>query len=132
MGEAVITAAAEHLVVLNTCPDADTAGRIAADLVARGLAACVQALPGLQCYFHWDGKVQCAQEHLLLIKTSAASYPALECRIKALHPYQLPEIIAVPISHGLPDYLSWVDDNSSGPTVCPAPAAHNDPAQQDD
>lgn len=131
-GEAIIAASAAHLVVLNTCPDADTAGRIAADLVERGLAACVQALPGLQSYFHWDGKVECAQEHLLLIKTSAASYPALERRITALHPYQLPEIIAVPVSHGLPDYLSWVNDQSSGQTICTATTAHNDSAQQDD
>ena len=112
MGETVIAEASEHLVVMNTCPDSETAGRIAADLVERRLAACVQVLPGLQSYFHWDGKVDCEEEHLLLIKTSSASYPALERRIRELHPYQLPEIIGVPVSKGLPGYLSWINDNT--------------------
>ena len=109
MGEAIIAESSEHLVVMNTCPDPETAGRIAADLVDRRLAACVQVLPGLQSYFHWDGKVDREEEHLLLIKTSSASYPALERRIRELHPYELPEIIGVPVSKGLPEYLSWVD-----------------------
>ena len=95
---------------MNTCPDSETAGKIAADLVDRRLAACVQVLPGLQSYFHWDGKVDCAEEHLLLVKTSSAGYPALERRIRELHPYELPEIIGVPVSNGLPEYLAWVHD----------------------
>lgn len=111
-GEAAIAEQPEHLVVMNTCPDSETAGRIAADLVDRKLAACVQVLPGLQSYFHWDGKVDREEEHLLLIKTSSASYPALERRIRELHPYELPEIIGVPVSKGLPEYLSWVNNNT--------------------
>ena len=95
---------------MNTCPDSETAGKIAADLVDRRLAACVQVLPGLQSYFHWDGKVDREEEHLLLIKTSSAGYPALERRIRELHPYELPEIIGVPVSNGLPEYLSWVHE----------------------
>lgn len=122
-GEAVITDLSEHLMVLNTCPDSETAGRIAAELVDGKLAACVQVLPGLQSWFHWAGKVDCANEFLLLIKTSSASYPALEQRIRELHPYELPEIIGVPVNRGLPEYLSWIDDNSSGQTNCTAPAA---------
>ena len=102
----------KHLMVLNTCPDSDTAGRIAAELVDGKLAACVQVLPGLQSYFHWDGKVDRADEYLLLIKTSSASYPALEQRIRELHPYELPEIIGVPVSRGLPGYLSWIDKST--------------------
>ena len=109
-GEAVITDLSEHLMVLNTCPDSGTAGRIAAELVDGKLAACVQVLPGLQSYFHWDGKVERADEYLLLIKTTSASYPALEQRIRELHPYELPEIIGVPVSRGLPGYLSWIDE----------------------
>ena len=112
MGEAIIADSSEHLVVMSTCPDSETAGRIAADLVDRKLAACAQVLPGLQSYFHWDGKVDCADEHLLLIKTSSASYPALERRIRELHPYELPEIIGVPVSKGLPEYLSWINNNT--------------------
>ena len=139
-GEAVIAERPEYLVVLNTCPDSETAGRIAADLVDRKLAACVQVLPGLQSYFHWDGKVDREEEHLLLIKTSSASYPALERRILELHPYELPEIIGVPVSKGLPEYLSWINDKSSGQTICTAPAARrvaprdgrNEHTQQDD
>ena len=109
-GETVIAELPEYLVVLNTCPDSETAGRIAADLVEDKLAACVQVLPGLRSYFHWAGKVDCADEYLLLIKTSSASYPALERRIRELHPYELPEIIGVPVSKGLPEYLSWIDE----------------------
>ena len=109
-GEAVIAELSEYLMVLNTCPDSETAERIAADLVAAKLAACVQVLPGLRSYFHWDGKVDCSDEYLLLIKTAAASYPALERRIREIHPYELPEIIGVPVSMGLPDYLSWIDE----------------------
>ena len=122
-GKTVIAELPEYLVVFNTCPDSETAGRIAADLVEDKLAACVQVLPGLQSYFHWAGKVDCADEHLLLIKTSSASYPALERRIRELHPYELPEIIGVPVNRGLPEYLSWIDDKSSGQTICTAPAA---------
>lgn len=110
MGETIIAESSAHLVVMTACPDADQAGRIAADLVKRKLAACVQVLPGLQSYFHWDEKVQCADEHLLLIKTTVVGYPALERRIEALHPYELPEIIGVPVNRGLPAYLSWVDE----------------------
>ena len=113
LGDAAITDFPEYLLVLNTCPDSETAGRIAADLVAGKLAACVQVLPGLQSYFHWKGKVDCEDEYLLLIKTSSASYPVLEQRIRELHPYELPEIIGVPVSKGLPEYLSWVDECTS-------------------
>ena len=111
-GKTVIAKLPEYLVVLNTCPDSETAGRIAADLVEARLAACVQVLPGLQSYFHWAGKVDCADEYLLLIKTSSASYPALERRIRDLHPYELPEIIGVPVNRGLPEYLSWIDEHT--------------------
>ena len=99
-------------MVLNTCPDSETAGRIAAELVDGKLAACVQVLPGLQSWFHWAGQVDCAEEYLLLIKTTSVSYPALERRIRELHPYELPEIIGVPVNKGLPGYLSWINDNT--------------------
>ena len=99
-------------MVLTTCPDSETAGRIAVELVDGKLAACVQVLPGLQSYFHWDGKVDRADEYLLLIKTSSAVYPELEQRIRELHPYELPEIIGVPVNKGLPGYLSWIDEST--------------------
>ena len=68
----------KHLLVLNTCPDSLTARKIADNLVANKLAACVQVLPGLRSYFHWAGKVDSSEEHLLLIKTSSARYAELE------------------------------------------------------
>ena len=105
-----MTDSSDYLMVLNTCPDSETAGRIAAGLVAGKLAACVQVLPAMRSYFHWADKVDCADEYLLLIKTSSTSYPALEQRIKEIHPYELPEIIGVPLSKGLPEYLSWINE----------------------
>ena len=101
----------ESLLVLNTCPDAITANNIAKDLVANKLAACVQIIPGIQSLFRWEGKVDSAEEQLLLIKTNTDRYQQLEDKIKALHPYELPEIIAVSISTGFTDYLSWIDDS---------------------
>ncbi len=106
---------AESLLVLNTCPDTITAKSIAKQLVANKLAACVQIVPGIQSFFRWEGKVDNAEEQLLLIKTNADRYKQLEDKIKALHPYELPEIVAVSISTGLTDYLSWID-NSIHPT----------------
>ena len=82
--------------------------------MADKLAACVQALPAVQSYFRWAGRVDASEEHLLLIKTTAEKYAELERRIKRLHPYELPEIIGVPLSTGLPEYLSWIDEMTEG------------------
>lgn len=105
----------QRLLALNACPDSGTAEKIAAALVEERLAACVQVLPGVRSYFRWEGKADNAAECLLLIKTTAARYPAAERRIRQLHPYELPEIIAVPISVGLPEYLRWVDSCTMKP-----------------
>ncbi|MCB1758971.1 MAG: divalent-cation tolerance protein CutA [Gammaproteobacteria bacterium] len=99
----------EILLVYCTCPDATTAAGIANELVDQGLAACVNQLPGITSTYLWQGVREQASEHLLLIKSSADRYPALEQAILASHPYELPEIIAVSVSRGLPDYLHWVD-----------------------
>ena len=99
-----------HLLVLNTCPGSITAKKIANELVGDQLAACVQIIPGIQSFFRWVGKVENSEEHLLLIKTTSACYKEVENRIRSLHPYELPEIVVVPISDGLPAYLSWIDD----------------------
>ncbi|GAA5164065.1 divalent-cation tolerance protein CutA [Viridibacterium curvum] len=95
------------LVVCNT-PDADTARKIASALVERRLAACVNILAPCQSVYRWQGEVEDSSEVPLLIKTTTARYGALEAAICALHPYEVPEIIALPVSHGLPDYMSWV------------------------
>ena len=96
------------LICFCTCPDADCAERIAAALVAERLAACVNLLPGLRSVYRWQGKVEAAAEVLLLVKTSAEAYPALQERLRQMHPYELPELLAVEAASGLPEYLQWL------------------------
>ncbi|RIH89796.1 divalent-cation tolerance protein CutA [Calidithermus roseus] len=97
-----------NLVVLCTVPDEDSAQSIAHALVAEGLAACVNVLPRLTSVYRWEGEVTSGEELLLIIKTRQERYAALEARIKELHPYTVPEIIALPIQHGSKDYLDWL------------------------
>lgn len=102
----------EHLLVLTTCPGSITAKRIAQDLVANDVAACVNIVPGLTSYFKWSKKVESDEELLLLIKTTSERLPAVMKKIKSLHPYELPEIIAVSIKDGLKEYLRWIEDST--------------------
>lgn len=97
-------------LVLTTCPNPTAARRLARRLIEEKLAACVNILPIAQSVYCWRGKVESTREWLLLIKSRYADYPRLESRICALHPYELPEIIAVPIARGLAAYLSWIDN----------------------
>ncbi|HHH47525.1 MAG TPA: divalent-cation tolerance protein CutA [Gammaproteobacteria bacterium] len=101
----------DHLLIYCTCPDQDSARAIANHLVDQGLAACVNILPGVHSVYRWAGKRETAQEHLLVIKTRPDAYGRLEQAIVDQHPYELPEIIAVPITQGLAAYLAWIDDN---------------------
>lgn len=98
----------ETLIVITNCPDEETANAIALAVVEEKLAACVNILPRVQSIYRWQGVVESAAEIPLLIKATTRNYPALEARIKALHPYDVPEIIAVPVARGLPAYLNWV------------------------
>lgn len=98
------------LLCLCTCPDAATAGQLAETLVGERLAACVNIVPGLRSVYRWQDAVQRDEEVLLLIKTTRTRYPALETRLPALHPYELPELVAVEVADGLPAYLRWVAD----------------------
>lgn len=98
----------ETLLVLTNCPDEETANAIALAVVEAGLAACVNILPRVQSIYRWQGKVESATEIPLLIKSTAALYPALQAAITERHPYDVPEIIALPITRGLPAYLNWV------------------------
>jgi periplasmic divalent cation tolerance protein len=102
----------KHLLVLTTCPGSITAKKMANELVVERLAACVQIIPGVQSFFRWVGKVDTSEELLLLIKTTSERLPDLQTRIKSLHPYELPEIVAVPISDGLEGYLAWIEANT--------------------
>ena len=99
----------ETILVISTLPDREHAEKLAYSLVEQGLAACVNLLPGVNSVYRWQGKVESANETIVLIKTTMARYLDLEAAIKALHPYELPEIIAVPVSAGLPGYLQWVE-----------------------
>lgn len=100
-----------HLTVLLchcACPDADTARRIAERAVDERLAACASVLPGMHSVYRWHGQLERADEVLLLIKTSRARLPALTKRVLALHPYELPELVAVEAAGGSPAWLDWV------------------------
>jgi periplasmic divalent cation tolerance protein len=96
------------LLVLTNLPDRESALRLASALIERRVAACVNVLAECSSVYRWQGKIETATEVPVLIKSTAAAYPALEQSIRALHPYELPEIIAVPLSGGLPAYLQWV------------------------
>lgn len=98
----------DALLILTNCPDEETANAIALAVVEQKLAACVNILPRVESIYRWQGAVEAASEIPLLIKSTAERYPALEAAIRERHPYDLPEIIAVPISAGLPAYLNWL------------------------
>ncbi|MDD1608882.1 MAG: divalent-cation tolerance protein CutA [Methylococcaceae bacterium] len=98
----------DYQIVFCTCPDKDTAEKIASLLVENNLAACVNIVPNITSIYRWQGQTERAEEVLLLIKARQDTYSALESLIKKHHPYQLPEIIAVAIERGLPDYLNWI------------------------
>ena len=97
------------IIVITNAPGRDVALRIAHALVERKLAACVNVLAECISVYRWKDQLETATEVPLLIKTRAAIYNEVEAAIRSLHPYELPEIIAVPIGHGLPDYLEWVN-----------------------
>jgi len=105
------------LLVLTNLPDAGTAQTLARLLIERRLAACVNILAPCQSMYRWQGRIEDATEIPLLIKTTASCYAALEAAIRAHHPYELPEIIAVSVERGLPAYLAWVGaETTSGLT----------------
>lgn len=97
-----------QLLVFTTCPDQTTAEALAGVLVEQHHAACVTLLPGATSFYHWQGTLTRDTELLLLIKTTLEAYPDLEQAITENHPYELPEVIAVPIETGLPGYLQWL------------------------
>ncbi|MEK6246180.1 MAG: divalent-cation tolerance protein CutA [Pseudomonadota bacterium] len=96
------------LLVLTNLPDRAAAERLADSLIEKRLAACINILAPCRSVYRWQDAVQHDEEHPMLIKTTAEGYAALEAAIRAGHPYELPEIIAVPVERGLPAYLDWV------------------------
>jgi periplasmic divalent cation tolerance protein len=98
----------EVRVAFATAPDWDTAARIARALVEERLAACANLVPGVRSIYRWQGRVEDAAEVLMVLKTRADRVDALGDRLRALHPYELPELVALPAAGGLAGYLDWV------------------------
>ncbi len=98
-----------HLLILSTAPDIETAEKLAKGLIEQRLAACVNLLPQTISLYEWEGKLERTGEVLMLIKSTKHNYPALESALRAEHPYELPEILAVPVEQGLQGYLDWVE-----------------------
>lgn len=98
----------DAILVLTTCADEALAESLATALVDQRLAACVSRLPGLRSWYRWEGRVAREDEVLLLIKSRADQYTALEAAIVELHAYEVPEILAFSVADGLPAYLAWL------------------------
>lgn len=98
----------EVIMVLCNVPDAALAQQIAETLVGEQLAACVNIMAPCRSVYRWQGKLENASEVPLQIKTTTVAYPALQARLLQLHPYEVPEIVALPLAAGLPAYLTWV------------------------
>lgn len=98
----------DSIVILSTAPDADKAAEIAKSLVEEHLAACVNIVPGLRSIYRWEGKITDDAEVLCIIKTARDRFDQVAARIKSLHPYSVPEVIALPIIKGFEPYLEWV------------------------
>jgi len=103
--------AEEVLVVFTTWPDAEGARTAARTLVEEKLAACANLLPAVESIYRWEGKVETAGDVLMILKTTIARYQMLETRIRALHSYEVPEIVSLRVTDGLPAYLRWVEQS---------------------
>ncbi len=102
----------KFILVLNTVPQKEQGEKIAKTLVAEKLAACVTISGSSDSHYRWEGKICHDQEFILFIKTKTSLFEAVKNRITALHPYEVPEIIALPVADGSPDYLRWVDEET--------------------
>ena len=98
----------EKIVVLSTCGSEEEAARIARQLVEGRLAACVNLIPHVRSFYRWEGKVENSAEWLLVIKTSRERFSALRTVLEAAHSYELPEVLALPVVDGSPNYLAWL------------------------
>jgi periplasmic divalent cation tolerance protein len=112
--------AEQFIIVLTNMPERAAALRMAGALIERRLAACVNVIDGCTSVYRWQGETASAQELPMLIKTRVALFPEVEAVIRELHPYELPEIVAVPLTAGSADYLSWLADETRAPDAVPA------------
>jgi periplasmic divalent cation tolerance protein len=103
--------AEDSILILSTFPDADTARRIGRVLVEERLAACVNLLPQIESIYRWEGAIESAEEVLALIKSNSWKFQLIEAKIRALHPYKVPEIVSLRIEAGSADYLRWIDQS---------------------
>jgi len=103
--------AQQVLLAISTFPDGETADRIAHTLIAEKFAACANIIPAVHSIYRWKDKIETAGEVIVLFKTTPARQAALQKELRSLHPYEVPEIIFVPVVTGLPDYLCWVIEN---------------------
>jgi periplasmic divalent cation tolerance protein len=101
------------LLALSTFPDQETAREISNELVTKKLAACANILPGVESIYRWKEKIESGNETLVLFKLSEDRQSAFQEKLRSLHPYEVPEIIFVPVSTGLPEYLRWVTESCS-------------------
>ncbi len=101
---------ADYQLLITTCPNPKVASKLAHTLVENHLAACVNIIPQIQSVYEWEGKVISDAEILLLIKTRSEHYAAIEKTVLKQHPYDVPELIVLPIETGLPSYLAWLDN----------------------
>jgi periplasmic divalent cation tolerance protein len=100
-----------YIVVFTTCANKEEAQKISRALVEKRLAACVNILPQVESLFWWEGKVDSAQEFLLVIKSRAERFGKICALVKSLHSYEVPEIISLPVSEGHQPYLQWIDES---------------------
>jgi periplasmic divalent cation tolerance protein len=103
--------AEDILLALSTFPDAETARRISHQLVSERFAACANILPIVESIYHWKDEIESGNESLVLFKVSESRQSAFQERLRSLHPYDVPEIIFLPVPFGLPEYLQWVAGN---------------------
>ena len=101
----------DKIVVLSTCASEADAEKLARALVSAELAACVNVVPQIRSFYRWKGALESAAEFLLLIKTSRSLFDALKIELEKLHPYEVPEVIALPIVAGSENYLNWLGQN---------------------
>jgi|ERR1700686_22534 len=101
----------EILLAFSTFPDSETARRIARQLVTEKFAACANIIPAIESIYRWQGKMESGDEALAIFKLAAVRYSDFETKLRALHPYEVPEIISCKIDRGLPEYLSWVSES---------------------
>ncbi len=106
----------DFFVILSTCPDIATAERLGRGLVEASLAACVNVLPAVRSIYRWNDAVQSDEEALMIVKTTAACLEAARAHLLAHHPYEVPEVVALPVADGHDAYLSWVAASTRAPS----------------